>query len=81
MAAQQNQPLEFRAFLDSGEGMLYRIYDPAKKAGTWVKVNERDPNFGVIVKEYNAERKVLVVEHEGRTLTLPERESAMAPRE
>lgn len=56
------------------EGVLYRIYDPAKKIGIWVKPNERNADFGVTVKQYDAGRKVLVVDHEGRTLTLPERE-------
>lgn len=68
-------PLEFRGFIDTGEGVQYRIHDPAKKAGTWAKANERETNFGVTVKQYDAERKVLTVEHEGRTLTLPEREA------
>lgn len=74
-APTQSAPLEFRGFIETGSGVRYRIYDPAKKAGTWAAVNERDPAFGIVVKNYDAERKVLVVEHEGRTLTLPERES------
>src|SRR5688572_7097851 len=49
----QNAPLEFRAILDTGDGVLYRIHDPAKKAGAWVKANERDANFGVVVKQYD----------------------------
>lgn len=75
VAPTQNQPLEYRGYIETGEGVQYRIYDPAKKAGTWATANEADPNFGVTVKNYDADRKVLTVEHEGRTLTLPEREA------
>lgn len=74
-APTQNAPLEYRGFIETGEGVQYRIYDPAKKAGTWASVEERESTLGVLVKNYDAERKVLTVEHEGRTLTLPEREA------
>ena len=73
--AAQNAPLEFRGFIQTGDGVHYRVHDPARKVGTWAKIEEREPNLGVLVKGYDAERKVLTVEHEGRTLTLPERES------
>ena len=29
-------PLEYRGYLETSEGMLFRIYDPSKKASTWV---------------------------------------------
>jgi len=74
-APTQNAPLEFRAMMETPEGMLYRIYDPARKVGSWAKANEKNSDFNVLVKQYDAERKTLTVEHDGRTLTLPERES------
>ncbi len=61
--------------IQTPEGVLYRLYDPARKAGAWAKSNERNSEFGVVVKQYDAERKTLTVEHDGRTLTLPEREA------
>ena len=54
---------------------MYRIYDPAKKAGTWVKANERNPEFEVVVKQHDNDQKTLTIEYQGKTLTLAERES------
>src|SRR4051812_39229980 len=53
----QNAPLEFRAVLETPEGVLYRVADPAKKngGGVWVKLNERNPEFGVLAKQYDPE--------------------------
>ena len=59
----------------TSEGTQYRIYDPAKKAGTWVKLNERNPEFEVIAKEHDGDLNTLTIEHQGRTLKLAERES------
>lgn len=68
-------PLEFRAYLTTSEGTMYRIYDPAKKTGTWIKLNERNADFDVIAKQHDSEHKTLTIEHQGKTLTLAERES------
>jgi len=68
-------PLEFRGVMETSEGMRFRLYDPARKAGVWVKLNERDPTLDVVAKQFVTEGESLVVEHQGRTLTLAQRVS------
>ena len=68
-------PLEFRGVMETSEGMRFRLYDPARKAGVWVKLNERDPTLDVVAKQFVPEGESLVVEHQGRTLTLAQRVS------
>ena len=68
-------PIEFRGLMETSEGMRFRIYDPARKAGVWVKLNERDPTLDVVAKQFVPEGETLVVEHQGRTLTLAQRVS------
>lgn len=68
-------PLEYRGYMTTGDGIQFRIYDPAKKASTWVKLNQRDPDFDVVAKQHDNDQKTLTIEHGGRTLTLAERES------
>lgn len=68
-------PLEFRAYMDLGGSAQYRLYDPAKKAGVWVKLNEKNAEFGVVAKQHDEGQKTLTIEHQGRTLTLALRES------
>lgn len=75
-AAAANTPLEFGGYMDvPGGERLYRIKDPARKTSEWVKLNEKSPALDVTVKQYDDSRKALVVEHQGRTLTLAEKES------
>ena len=66
-------PLEFRGYMESGDERFYRIHDPAKKTGTWVKLNERNPDFDVIAKQHDTDQETLIIEHQGKTLTLAER--------
>ena len=70
-------PIEFRGFMETGEGLRFRLYDPARKSGSWVKLNERDPTLDVVAKQFNPtpDSETLVVEHQGRTLTLAQRVS------
>jgi len=70
-------PLEFGGYLDTGEGRLYRISvkDPAHKAAIWVKLNERNPDLDVIVKQHDDDQQTLTVEHQGKTLTLAEKKA------
>jgi hypothetical protein len=68
-------PIEFRAYMSTSEGMLYRIYDPSKKAGTWVKLNERNSDFDVVIKSHDDNAGTITVEHAGKTLTLAPREA------
>lgn len=68
-------PLEFRAYMDVGGGLQFRLFDPAKKTGVWVKLNERNSEFDVVAKQHDDAQKTLTVEHQGRTLTLAMREA------
>lgn len=74
-APTQGAPLEFRGYVVTGEGVQYRIYDPARKAGAWVRLNERNADFDVIAKKHDGDHNQLVIEYQGRELKLAERES------
>lgn len=74
-APTQGAPLEYRGYMVTNEGTLYRIYDPAKKVGAWVKLNERNPDLDVIAKQHDRDHDTLVIEHGGRALTLAERKA------
>ncbi len=73
-----NAPLEFRGVAELPEGMAFRVVDPARKTGAWVKLNQADPDLGVVVKQHDAEHETVVVEYQGRTLTLPLHQSKVA---
>jgi hypothetical protein len=68
-----NAPLEYRGFMETGEGVQYRIVDPAAKMGAWVKLNERNAELDLVAKQYDGSQQTLTIEHKGRTLTLEER--------
>lgn len=69
-AAAPSGGLEYRGNLDTGDGMQFRLFEPAKKNGVWVRLNQRNEEFDVIARRYDDEQKTLTVEHQGRTLTL-----------
>lgn len=71
-------PLEFGGYLDTpGDGRLYRVLikDPARKGAVWVKLNERNQDLDVVVKQHDDEQQTLTVEHGGKTLTLAEKKA------
>lgn len=68
-------PLEFRGYIETGDGVQFRVYDPAKKAGAWVKLNERNTELDLVAKEHDVGQKALVVEYQGKKITLAEREA------
>jgi hypothetical protein len=72
-AAAAPTQLEFRAFMDAGGGPQFRIVEPAKKTGVWLKVGEKGSEMDVVVKKFDGEKK-LEVEFQGRPLTLVLRE-------
>jgi hypothetical protein len=74
-AAPTGATLEFRAYMDVGSGLQFRLFDPAKKTGVWVKLNERNAEFDVTAKQHDEAQKTLTIEHQGRTLTLALREA------
>lgn len=65
--------LEYRGNLDLGDGLQFRLFDPGKKNGVWVRLNQRNEEFEVIARRYDDEQKTLTVEHQGKSLTLPMR--------
>lgn len=71
----QGAPLEYRGYMVTKEGTQYVIYDPARKARAFLKVNERDGNLDVLVKQFDASNDMLTIEYQGRTITLEERKS------
>lgn len=71
--ATEGAPLEYRGFIETSQGLQYRIYDPAKKAGAWIRIDQKHPDFDVVAKQYNTDQKTLTIEHGGKTLTLAER--------
>jgi hypothetical protein len=68
-------PLEYRGYMVTAEGTQYRLFDPAGKKGAWVRINERNSDLEVVAKQYDDAHRTLTVEHQGRTLTLAEREA------
>lgn len=68
-------PLEFRGWIQTGDGILFRLRDPARKADTWVKLNEHDNTLDVTPKQHDLERNTLTIDYQGKTLTLAVRES------
>jgi hypothetical protein len=70
-ATTANAPLEFRGVADLPGGSAFRVVDPARRAGAWLRLNEVDPDLGFVVKQHDAEHDTVVVEYQGRTLTLP----------
>lgn len=69
-------PLENRGSIDTpGVGLQIRIYDPTRKVGAWLRIDEKDPAYDFVVKQYDASRDTATVEYNGRTLILPLREA------
>lgn len=68
-------PLEFRGSMTTSEGTVFRIYDPARKSGVWVKANEKSSDLDVLVKQHDDGQNTLTIEYQGKTLVLAGRES------
>ena len=63
-------PLQYKGFMEDSNGTKYRIHDPARKSGAWLKLNERDTSFDITVKQAGPNNATVVVEYQGRTITL-----------
>src|SRR5579871_5793951 len=70
--------LEFRGMMQTSQGLKIRIVDTARKTGAWLLVNERDPSFDVVVKQYDAEHDTVTVDYQGHGLTLAQRVAKVA---
>jgi hypothetical protein len=64
----ENGALELRGIMSTPAGTRYCIYDPGKKVGTWVGVNERGNSF--MIKSADLAHQAVTVQSEGRTLRL-----------
>ncbi len=63
--------LEFFGYIESADGMRFRVNDPARKTGAWVRLNEPNETLGIVAKGHDASRELLFVERQGQPLTLP----------
>jgi hypothetical protein len=68
---------ELRGIMATGDNRQYCIFDPAKKASQWVRLNE--PGHPFLVKTADpAHDSVTIVTEDGRSLTLTLREAKVA---
>lgn len=73
------QPLQFRGVVAEAGAYRFSLYDPARKTGAWVRLDETDQGF--VVKSYDPAHDRVTVAYQGRllTLALPEAKIAAAP--
>ena len=82
-AVTDNSPIELRGIQSTPSGVLFGLYDPVKKQGGMVKLNEAGRDF--TVRAYDAANDAVTVEYQGRVLSLALKSSkiesmpAMAP--
>jgi hypothetical protein len=69
-------PLELRGVNSTRSGTMFSIFDPVKKSGTWVKINETGYDFAV--KKYDADTDTVTIEYQGRTQVLQMRTPKIA---
>jgi len=60
--------IELRGVMAIGDGYMFSIYDTARKTSSWVKLNDRGHDF--VVKNYDAQRDVVTIDYQGRSLNL-----------
>ena len=61
-------PLEFRGVIYEGATAYFSIFEAGTRKSAWVELNEDGLNY--VAKSYDAANAKLVVEFQGRTLTL-----------
>ena len=66
--ATEGAPIELRGVMETGAGLSFCIFDPARKVSVWSRVNEKDHDF--LIKGYDPASETLTVEHGGRSLRL-----------
>jgi hypothetical protein len=74
-APTQNAPLEYGGYITTAEGPVYRIMDPARKMGVFLKLNETDAGLGATVKQFDQANNTVTVEQQGRTFVLEEKKA------
>jgi len=75
--AASNSPIELRGITSDDQGMRFAIYDPAKKEGAWVRVDEKGQPY--VVRSYDAGHNQIVVDYQGRSQTLALAEPKFGP--
>lgn len=63
-----NTPIELRGITSDEQGPRFAIYDPAKKEGAWVRIDEKGQPF--TVRSYDEATKRIVVDYQGRSQTI-----------
>lgn len=66
----QNAPLEYRGLTEGSDGIQFRIYDPSRKTGYWLRKGQRSDEFGGVLTQFDEARDVVTVDHGGRVMTL-----------
>jgi len=66
----ENSPVELRGILKSEGIPVFGLYDPVKKQGGWVKLNEAGKDFPATVRNYDAPNEAVTVDYQGRVLNL-----------
>lgn len=72
----QPTALELRGVMADGPNLKFSIFDPVKKSGTWVGLNE--PGYDFAVKTYDAGNDTVTVLYQGRSLTVALRAAKIA---
>ena len=67
-AVTENSPIELRGILAIPGGSLFGLFDPVKKQGGWVKLNESGHDY--TVRTYDATNDAVTVEYQGRVVSL-----------
>jgi hypothetical protein len=68
--------LELRGIMTTAQGTRYCIYDPAKKISSWVAANQS--GFGFIIQSADIKHDTVIVNQDGRRLTLALRDAKVA---
>lgn len=71
--ARREQVLEFDGFVSTPAGTEFIVLDKARKARAWLRLNQRNSDFDLVVRKYDAENATLTVERAGSTEVLPMR--------
>jgi hypothetical protein len=69
-------PVELRGIMSTPDGVAYCIYDTAKKASAWVKLNEAGNDF--VVRTADPAGDSVTVDYQGRSMRLVLRASKVA---
>lgn len=63
-----NTPIELRGIVSDEQGARFAIYDPVKKEGAWVRVDEKGQSF--VVRSHDAATNRIVVDYQGKSQTI-----------